>query len=453
MVLYLNKMLNKIIFQIGIVVVSALTSIIPLNTFAFNNENLEYQGEIAGKLKQFQDDSNDSSKDYQLNLETKLQTKYTDNNNYYQFGFFSRIDSNDSSRNIINFDEVYYTRSGMGTSEQTSISIGNRVFNWSMMEVFHPVDNINARNFDSNGDLTERLGQPSLVLKREYDSLYIELILLLDTVDSLMPSSSNRNGAQLSFNKPRYATADLEDTSNPNSLGSIVHLVKNFDNFDLDLSISKKYDTNYPVISIEVDKNTSPTADEHLNYIYPFYVPVRQYTAAASGNAGEYILKFEHAYFDFEDFKVPFLTAQKNTVLTKQDFSLTAFGIEKTTTYSNDQEGTFILEYQTVLGTTIEEARSLVPFQRDIAFAYRHNFNDFKGHEIIFILITDLDTADEHIVDLAHSFRLNTEWKFNTTLRTIEAKETNSGLDINNFTGLRPIAESDQINIKLTRFF
>jgi hypothetical protein len=430
-----------------------LFTILPSISFAFNKDNLEYQGEIGSRYRAFQADDNKENKDYQLSLETRFQSKYTDENNIYHFGFFSRIDQNDSSRNIINFDEFYYSRTGIGTSSSFTFTIGNKIFNWSMMEVFHPVDSINSRNFDSNGDLIERLGQPSLILKKEFETSYLEMIVLLDTVDSIMPSKENRNGAQLSINKPRYATDDLEDTDDPGSLGYILHFVKNFDSFDLDLHVARKYDTNFPALTIEVEKNTSPSASEHLEYIYPFYVPVNQYGIAASGNVGEYILKFEHTHFDYEDYKIPFLTAQKNTTIIKQDFSLTAFGIEKTKNYSNDQEGTFILEYQTVLGTTIEEARTLSPFQRDIAFAYRHNFNDFKGNEIILVIISDLDTADEHILDISHSFRINSGWKMQTTLRTIEAKEASQGLDVNNYSGLRPIAESDQINLKLTRFF
>lgn len=427
--------------------------IAPSICLAFNSENLEFQGEIGSRYRHFQNDNNKETKDYQLSLETKFQGDYTDGDNIYHFGFFSRVDANDSTRNIINFDEVYYSRTGIGSSDSITFTIGNQIFNWSMMEVFHPVDNINSRNFDSNGDLIERLGQPSLILKKEFETSYIEMIVLIDTVDSIMPSKSNRNGAQLNINQPRYATGDLEDTDDPNDLGYILHFVKNFDSFDLDLHVAKKYDTNFPALTIEVDKNTSPTASEHLEYVYPFYVPVTQYGMAASGNVKEYIFKFEHSHFDYEDYDIPFLTAQKNTTIIKQDFSLTAFGIEKTKAYSNDQEGTFIVEYQTVLGTTIEEARTLSPFQRDIAFAYRHNFNDFKGHEIIMVFISDLDTADEHILDISHSFRINTEWKMETTLRTIEAKESSQGLDINNYSGLRPVAESDQINLKLTRFF
>ena len=143
--------------------------IFQFTSFAFEKENLEYQGEVGSRYRAFQADDNKDNKDYQFSLETRFQSKYVDENNIYHFGFFSRIDQNDSTRNIINFDEIYYSRAGIGSEESITFTIGNKIFNWSMMEIFHPVDNINSRNFDSNGDLIERLGQPSLILKKEFE--------------------------------------------------------------------------------------------------------------------------------------------------------------------------------------------------------------------------------------------------------------------------------------------
>lgn len=425
----------------------------PLSSFAFDSENLSYQGEIGIKHRQFESDKDEKTYDFQTSLEVKFQSDYEQGNNKFHLGLFARKDSQDSSRDILEFDEAYYTYSGIGSSESISITVGNNIFNWSKLEIFHPIDSINSRNFDSNGDLTERLGRPSVILRKEFEASIFDIIFLFGSVDSITPEPTNRNGPKIIINSPRYITDDLEYETSQKQLGAVLRYAHNFDTFDIDLHIARKYDTNNPLLTIEVPKNSSPTALEHLEYIYPYYVPVYQYALAAQTNYDEYILKAEHIKYDFDDLKVLSLTAQSKTQISKMDFSLTAFGIERTKTYDNDQEGTFIAEYQTVLGTTIEQARSLSPFQRDMALGYRHNFNDFKGHEIVIFYIHDLDTEDESIFDISHSFRLSSAWKLETSLRVIEASKTEDGLDINNYSGLKPIADSDQFNIKLTRFF
>lgn len=420
----------------------------PITTWASFSDDLSYQGEIGTSFRQFSADESKENFDYQLNLNTRFSSDYEKDNHRYHFGFFSRIDSQDSSRNIINFDEAYYSFN----LNSWTFNIGSNIFNWSVMEFFHPVDNINSKNFDANGDLIERLGQPSLFIKKEFETSYLQFIVLLDYVNSLMPNKHNRNGPQVELQSPQYITEDFKTTRNPNEVGAVVRFVKNFESFDLDIHIARKYDTNYPMISIPKSSNTSPTINEVD--IVPYYLRTTQYGAALQGTWEDYIFKFEYVKLDFDNNKVDlFVPPVVLSSIHKEDFSLTAIGIERTNTFQNDHEGTLFLEYQTILGTTIEEARALAPFQRDIALGYRHNFNDFNGHEIIAFIIHDLDIQTEKIYDISHSFRLNSAWKMKSSIRIIDAKKPDDGVNITNFQGLRPIAQSDQFNLSLIRFF
>jgi hypothetical protein len=415
-----------------------------LNLYA----SFDYSAQIGTRYKHFEDDDLDFTQDYQLDLKTKFQADYENDFFRLHMGFFSRIDQNNSQRNIINFDEFYLKKE----FESSSWSIGNHVFNWSVLEIFHPVDTINSKNFDSNGDLTERLGQPSLIYHKDFESSFFEIILFLANQKSILPDRGNRNGAKVEFEEAKYVNKSQDISSTPNMLEYVLRYQVSFDNVDLDLHYARKYDTNNPLISTPKTTNTSPTLED-LD-ITPYYLKVSQYGLTAQYNLDAFLIKFETVYFDFDQDTVtlfiPPITDIQNT---KEDFNITALGVERSVNYSNDTEGTYFFEYQSIFGTTIEDARILSPFQRDAAIGYRHNFNDFNGNEIIAVLINDVDRYEERIYSISHSRRFFDSWKIESNLRIIEADNPSPGLDISNFEGLRSIANGDSFTLELTKFF
>ena len=417
---------------------------IPLMAFA----DFDYQAQVGLRYKVFPDDDRDDTKDYQLDLKTRFQSDYEVDSYRFHLGFFSRVDQNNSKRNILNFDETYLKKS----FNSMSVSVGNHIFNWSVLEVFHPVDTINAKNFDSNGDLIERLGLPSVIIHKEFETSLFQFIAVIQNIPSIFPDDSNRNGALIDFKETKYVNDDQTIEDSPDMFEFIVRYQHNFENFDMDIHYARKYDTNNPLISSPRTQNNSPTI-EQLE-ITPYYLKMHQYGVTLQKNWDAYIIKFEHARYDYDQDSVElFIPPTFSVQNTKEDFSLTAFGIERTFTYGNDAEGTFFFEYQTVLGTTQDSARILSPFQRDAALGYRHNFNDFKGHEILAFLINDVDHFEERIYSLSHSYRVIPGWKLETGIRIIEAQNPKNGLDLSNFEGLRAIANGDSFNIELTRFF
>lgn len=434
-------MINKTYFHFLLLLAVSLFSHTVLADFS-------YSGQIGTRYKQFEDDELDYTQDYQLDLKTRFSSDYE--NDYFRVhaAFFSRVDQNNSKRNILNFDEFYI----MKEFDSSSWSIGNHVFNWSVFEVFRPTDTINSRNFDSNGDLIERLGQPSLVYHKDFDSSYFEFILFLAAQKSIMPDRGNRNGAKVEFEDPKFLNGTEDISSTPNMIEYILRYQASFDDLELDMHFARKYDTNNPLISTPKTSNISPTLED-LD-VTPYFVKVNQYGLSGSYNWGAFILKCESIYFDYdEDTVTLFIPPTVEVQNGKQDFNITALGAERSFSYGNDTQGTLLVEYQTILGTTIEDARVLSPFQRDIAFAYRHNFNDFNGNEITAVLINDADNYKERIYSITHSRRFFDSWKLETGLRVIEADNPSPGIDLANFAGLRAIANSDAFTLELTKFF
>jgi hypothetical protein len=414
----------------------------PILSKASWRENLTYQGELGILFRQFQPDAKTSNFDQQKTLEGSFKSTYEDGNTKMHLSAFARLDQDDHARNILNIDEAYLKQSFTGFS----VSAGNHVFNWSVLEIFHPVDSINARNLDANAELIERLGQPSLILTKEFERSILQFIPLLKTVSPVIPSKKNRNGPQINLRQPLFVEEDFKYTDNPRLFEYVVHYVHNFNSFDLDLHYARKYDTNNPIIGSAYPSLAQLEAT-------PYYLPVNQYGLAVQGTWETLIYKIEAIHFDFDQFQICLFINCHNHKVTKPDYTMLAYGLEYSKTYKNDQEGTYFAEYQNVLGTTIEEARVINPFQKDIALGYRHNFNDFKGHELITVVIYDLDGQSEQIYSLSHSFRMTESWKLKTDIRVVEAKKPKEVLALDNFSGLKPIRDSDNITFKLTKFF
>lgn len=408
-------------------------------------DNLSYSGQVSFAYRQFEGDSNEENVDHQQDNYAKFNATYEGDSYKVFLSAFGRIDSADSSRNIFNMDEAFYKY----TKDAWSISVGNHIFNWSVLEIFHPVDSINARNLDSNAVAIERLGQPAAVITREFDSSILQIISLLKTVSPIMPSRRNRNGPQkVRLETPRFVENDDEYTTTPTMPEGIIRYLHNFESFDLDLHIARKYDTANPVIG-SIDTNVTDRI-----IATPFYLPVTQYGMAVQGTYEAFIYKAEHIYYDFDNYDVCFGINCVVNYVSREDFSLTAIGLEYSKSYANDHSGTFFFEYQTVLGTTIEEARVINAFQRDFGIGYRHSFNNFDGHEIIAVAIGDVDQYHEQVYQVSHSFRLSESWKWHTEVRIVKADSPTENLrELDNFSGLKPIADSDNIFLRLTKFF
>lgn len=405
-------------------------------------DDLTYQAEFTFLYRQFDADKNTKNNDHQAAGDGKLALSLEQENSKLHFSAFGRVDEGDKTRNIVNVDEAYFQY----IVDTWNVSAGNHIFNWSVLEIFHPVDSINSRNLDSNAEKTERLGQPSLIITKEFESSILQFIPLFGVVAPVVPSAKNRNGPQVYLEAPRFVEDDFEYTTTPDMAQGIIHYLHNFDSFDLDLHFARKYDTLNAVIG-----STYPTVEKIQ--ATPYFLPVTQYGIAIQGTFDSLIYKFEHINYDFDNFKVCAFVNCVNFNVTKEDHSLTAFGLEYSKSYQNDHEGTFFVEYQTVLGTTIEQARVLNAFQRDMGFGYRHNFNNFDGHEIIALIIHDVDQYKEQIYNISHSFRLSESWKWHTEVRVVEAEKPKDELELDNFSGLKPISESDNIVFKLTKFF
>jgi hypothetical protein len=157
---------------------------------------------------------------------------------------------------------------------------------------------------------------------------------------------------------------------------------------------------------------------------------------------------------DFIDYDVEFFFPPATLTRVKQlDFKKASFGFEKPHDYENNHSATFLAEYTSVFGVTEEEALSLGAFQRDLMLGYRHSFNDFKNNEIQFGYIIDLQNYNEFVYTFKHTMRLNNFWTIESQATLIDTPKPSANQFAENYYGLKPLRESDNILVNIIRYF
>lgn len=353
----------------------------------------------------------------------------------------------DKERNFSNLDETYLQY----TDDNYSLILGNQVYNWTIMEVFGLGDFYNARNQAASGSSTERLGIPSLNFRYEFEESFLQVISIFNTPPAHFAQGRNRLGIQFDLEDPQFLIGDNE-TGDPNFAQYIFRFKKFFDSFEFDFHYARKFDTAFPIIVIDKPAAISPSVEDLE--IRPYYQPVKQTYLSLQTDYLEALWKAEFLNVEFEGYEVELFIPPATLTTTEQvDFQKVSLGYEKAHDYKNNHSATFLVEYTSVLGVTYDEARTLGAFQRDLMLGYRHNFNDFKSHEIQFAAIIDVQEADEAFFTVKHSMRANNEWTIETTLSVIETENPDSNNLAESYYGLKPIRESDNILFNVIRFF
>lgn len=423
--------------------------------FAIINQayTMDYQGSFSyGDTTFFEQDNDDDNKDRQNTLEFEMKVSGSKDKILYQLEGMARTDLLDDGRNITTPLDTYIKYQ----SDKLSLSAGYHIFNYSVLEVFHPVDTLNSRNLDITGEKIERLGQPSVIFTSYFTNSSLSLILFTEVIDPKMPSEKNRSGPQFDLGNPIYVTGDYEQTTPPVDYQYGARYKVLLEPVELDLQIFKKYATHQPFAL--VPEQTIINADDIV--VKPYFFGMTQYSGAMTVPVFEGMFKSEVAYYDLNNFEIETLVYQDNypffvgEAFKPQDFGQIANGWEYTKYYSNDQEGSFYFEHQFVVGLNDQDAKQYSMFQNDFAFAYRHSFNDFNSFEFNTSYIIDLQESSESIFNLGINFRFWESFKFDSALRIINAKKVSTDIaDANDRYGLRPLRMSDNIQFKVTKYF
>jgi hypothetical protein len=155
---------------------------------------------------QFSPDDDDENNDYQLSNLFKIKSNIEYENLVINLQGYARFAYYDDTRNFANLDETYLAYA----SDNYKITIGNQIYNWTIMEVFGLGDNYNARNLANSSMEAQRIGLPSINFLYELQESFFQFVFIYETLPSHFPQGKNRQGLQLDLESPKFLTDDNE---------------------------------------------------------------------------------------------------------------------------------------------------------------------------------------------------------------------------------------------------
>ncbi len=391
--------------------------------------SISSDGEVRIESRQFENDNKTHTKDYNLGIFTRLKIR-AEHGNWKEFvKMVARADNYDPSRSIFFFEEAYvqYTNGGFG------LTLGSQTITWSATEAFHPADIINSRNFDSNLENAEKIGEPMLTLAYAGGDSKISLMFMPMLIKPVLPAMSNRLSFSNDFPtlKPQLINRNGKVAESEFETQYAARFEHTFSDADISLHYVDHIDRSTPIIRI------TPFG------VAPIYLPVKQIGGTFQMVAGDWVYKAEvgnRSYMSFENSAFGKLNIPDHTQV--------AFGVEYGWAIGSGAEIAWVLEGQHLLGITKEERAGISIFQNDILFGMRFALNDIYNQEYFISAIHDLERESENLLNLDYKRRVSDMWTMNLGIRVIKAPPKGQ-IPV----GLELLDGASQAYLNLTRYF
>ncbi|QTD48510.1 hypothetical protein [Sulfidibacter corallicola] len=397
-----------------------------------------FKSETALEVRQFTDDDDAVTHDAGVALFTRLEASLRHRGWRGAVRGFGRYDVEDEDREIYAIEEAWLGWRQRGLE----IRAGYQMLNWTATEAFHPADMINSRNFDSNIENAEKLGELMLSVSHRLGRGGLTLYYMprfeepnLPGVRSrlkLMPSGFTLTDALLQDND----NAELTDDFDVTQWGG--RFTQTIGDIDFSFHYVDHIERNQPrVLPLDADQFPDPDGTE----LTPIYQRVIDSGGTYLQVAGAWIFKLELSHKNFvkpEGF---------NVIPLLPDHTQAAFGIEYGWTGPGGADAVLIFEGQNVFGPSEERRAQLTAFQRDMLVGYSHAWNDRMDRQLLVTTIIDVERSQEYLVNARYSQRLSDTWKITAGARYVDAPQKEEDP-----IGLEVLDESNQVFLTLSKF-
>lgn len=397
------------------------------STFKFDS-----QGELALESRMFRTDNDPRTKDVNLGLSTRLTLSLEKDSFQSRARAIARLDELDSTRNRFFAEELW---AGYNFTAGKARA-GFQTFSWGVNDLMTPADQINSRNYDTDIEKPEKIGElaAGLDLDTGYGNVGIYLMPYYQA-----PNYSSSVGRLNIFPLPLSEASWMErreGAASQNRFGPqwALRYLENVVGLDLSLFMIQHQDRTKPILKM----SASGTALE------PIFLNTRDVGGTALYATGGWIFRIEAVNRDF-DSSVQVAGADMSMI---PDHTVIAPGVEYGWSFSNGWESGVLLEHQRILGPSQGVRQKLSLFQNDIAMSYRLVFNNEMGGELRGTAVADLERSPELLYALSYSQRLSDVWKLGAGVRWLDAHQDSASP-----VGLEAIGKSGQVTFSLTRFF
>lgn len=403
-----------------------------------------FRSDVTLEVRQFEDDGEKDTFENQRSIKVHLEGEKDWEKLESKFAVNGRYDDQDSSRNVIWSGDSYLK---YPFSQTFFVSAGLKVFNYSYMEAFHPLDGMNAQIIDISVLNSEKMGEPFIELHTYLWKGDFKLILTPYPMRPVLPGAESRLNLPQDFNRGVWIGQDGEEPDVSDHF--ILSFERTIDTLDLQVVTSKGMDRSRLLIGTLDYSYFGESPFPNDNDLYtPYYY--ERYLSGINGvyNFDSFQLKgsLAHTYY-LSDGEV--LVAESESefyLVSPDDYTAFAIGAEKPVSHNNGLDSTFYIEYQNIL--VDEESKKNFPIQNDLFLAWRLSFNDINSKEVAVSTVFDLESSEPSgLVGFSYSQRLWESWKAEVDLISyfIPDDEPLSGLGF--------FRDKDNISVKIQKYF
>ena len=387
-------------------------------------------GHISIDQRFFDNDGVENTNDRGFAVSTNLRSNMSWMGVDFSGNVLGRVDDQDPTRNIFILQEAML-RYKLGTWE---VFGGFEKFNLGANEVFKPADNLNARNFDSDVENTEKFGELTYGIKKSFSWWDVSLFALPGEEKHYIPGASSRLGVGIDVQEIEYIQ-NINGEEYNNEFGFIANFFTDLGDFSVFYlnHLDKKlpifgWRSYYTDITLQDCGNIVCPVDS--NKITPYYYETKEYGASASIVVSDFILKADVVSRNYNT-SVDILTI--NGFERPENHTDAAIGLEYTQYLDSGLELRYLAEYAQVFGVSKDVGLKRFIFQDDLYLGVHITMNDPMDTKFNIGGVIDLSGKSEGLYFVSFDRRLDPNWRIKTGLRYIDAKSTGiypQGLEI-----------------------
>ena len=361
------------------------------------------RGSVSVESRVFEPDEVEDTEDVGLALTTRLEIKVRPQPWTFAIRGLARLDAIDDTRNIVALEEAFVGYS----AGRLNVNVGSQILNWTATEAFHPSDIINSRNFDSDLENLEKLGEPMVEVQLQVLQGALSLYYMpLRISPNLVPASSRLSLVPLGIElgDTLWVSRNGKKSEAAFAHQGAVHFSQTVGSADIAVHVVDHSDRHQPTFTFDAETGEVRPTFHSVTQIGLTYVQV----------FGSLLVKVEAARRSFRS-PDPDSAPDVTSIPTHEQV---AAGVEYGWITSAGHSATLIAEGQAILEDR-ETRRALHLFQGDALVGYRHAFNDEKGRELLLVFITDVERPYEYVAGLRYGQRLSDTWSIGGTARSL----------------------------------
>lgn len=371
--------------------------------------------EFTMELRQFADDDDDETFENQRAFKARIHAEKELGGGLLKAIVSARYDDQDPNRNLFWPEDLNYSKL---LASKYNFQVGYKIFNFSNMDAFNPLDTINARIFDVSIVNAEKMGELALGVSAQKLGGYLSFYFLPNPTRPVLPGSNSRINLDTNLDTAIWmGSKDDEPNWDDHFLISWEGM---FGDWDATIVITKGIDRTRAIVGTD-DYNI--TLDNAIPNGTKFNTPYffERYLTGVNlvGPIGDDLLKLSlsHSYYLSE---TEIFTAQQaleessdpDDLVTPSDFSTLAIGYERPLEMSGNLSSSLIAEYQYQYYAGGENQAGF-PLANDIFLAWRLNFNDLNSKQLTLSAMYDLEGNQEGFIQVDYSQRFMEVFKIN----------------------------------------